>query len=644
MTTGLRFVLLGSVEAWRGESQLDLGTPQQRAVLVFLLLREGRAASTEEIADALWGERAPRSARSVVRTYISRLRIVLSASEEGEEVIGSSGSGYAVALEAAYVDVNSFHHLVRRARAARAQGNLAEAVDLFYNALRLWRGTPLSATRGDYIDQERMRLLQHKIAVLEERLELELELGRHVEAGEELADAIAVEPMRERLHELQMISLYRSGRQAEALAVYGRIRQLLAAELGIDPSAGLRDLYQRILRGDPGTAAPARRSAAVVSTWRAPAQLPAAPPGFVGREEEVKAVQEALISTAWAPVVAITGLGGMGKTALAVHAAQMLRDRFPDGQLYADFRAFNDRPGALAAVLVSFLRSFDVREEQVPACLEERVALWRTVLADRRVLIVLDGVIDAEQVCHLLPANPGCAAIVTTWRHMIGLHGVHWVNLDALSPADAMEMLARLVGHRRISQERQAAAELVDLCSHQPLAIRVAANLLQIRPRWTVRQACLHLEEVLYRPEGADDGRVLIEAPLLRAQSRLDPQEATAFRLAALYDHGELTVESGAELLGIPLSGAHRLLETLVDANLLLAGPDGTYRYHRLVKAFARRQAWEREGGERCDAALDRLRRFEGTTMIGQVGRHAAGKSLYARATLEGQALVMVPR
>ncbi|WP_219466500.1 AfsR/SARP family transcriptional regulator, partial [Nonomuraea rhizosphaerae] len=335
MDTGLRFTLLGPVQGWCGETELDLGTPQQRAVLALLLLREGEVVSIDEIVDALWEERTPASARAIVRTYLSRLRRALASGE----VIRASGGGYAVPPGSVEVDWARFSGLVREAQAVRADGRPAEAAGLLREALRLWRGTPLGGARGDYVDQERTRLAQHRVAALEERLALDLELGRHAEVSEELAAAVAAEPTRERLRELRMTALYRSGRQAEALAAYDEVRRLLATELGIDPGAGLRELHQRILRADPGLAAPPRHPDADLATqhlapdlatryaasgarhsvpaeWP-PAQLPAAPPGFVGRRAESAAVQEALRPAGGAPVVAITGLGGMGKTALA---------------------------------------------------------------------------------------------------------------------------------------------------------------------------------------------------------------------------------------------------------------------------------------------------------------------------------------
>ncbi|MET7327138.1 BTAD domain-containing putative transcriptional regulator [Nonomuraea sp. NPDC005650] len=608
MNTGLRFALLGPVRGWRGATELDLGSPQQRALLAFLLLREGEAASIDEIIDALWGERPPESARAVVRTYVCRLRRIVSSGADDDQVIRSSGCGYVISAGAVSVDWHSFREHVGEAQAARARGNVAEAAGLLRSALHLWQGMPLGGARGDYVDRERTRLVQRRVAALEERLSFDLELGRHAEASEELAAAVAAEPMRERLRELQLIALYRSGRQAEALSAYDEVRRLLAVELGIDPGAGLRELHQRILRADPGLAPP--RPAPAVAAERPPAQLPAVPPGFVGRQAELAAVHDTLGSDGWTPVVAITGIGGVGKTALAVQAAHAMRDRFPDGQLYANLRASTGRPAAPATVLGFFLRSLGVPADRLPGRLEERAALWRTVLADRRALIVLDDAGDANQVRHLLPAALGSAAIVTTWRHLIDLPGVRWIGLDTLPPEDALELLARLAGHRRVLAERQEAVELADLCSHQPLAVRVAADLLQARPHWTVRQVRMRLEDDLHRPAGANDGCALIEAPLLLAQSLLDAQQATAFRLAALPDYGELTAETVAALLGVPRPRAHRLLESLVDAHLLLAGPGGTYRYHGLVKAFARRQAWAREGVQRCDAALSRLLRF----------------------------------
>lgn len=608
MTTELRFALLGQVRAWRGETELDLGAPQQRAVLAFLLLREGRAASIEEITEALWGERAPESARAVVRTYICRLRRAVSSDEEDDRVIRSLRGEYAISVGTVHVDWDDFREKVNRAQ--DAQGNPAEAAGLLRNALRLWQGTPLGGARGDFVGQERTRLLHHRTAALEERLALELELGRHAEVSEELAAAVAAEPVRERLHELLMIALYRSGRQAEALLAYEDVRRLLATELGVDPGVGLREVHQRILRADPALAAPPTLPPPVLLPERPPAQVPAALPGFVGRQVESAGIQGTLRSAGGTRIVAITGLTGMGKTALAVHAAHNLRDRFPDGQVYANLEISDGGAVDPGAVLGGFLRSFGVPESRMPDHAEERAALWRTVLDDRRVLIVLDDATDADQVRPLLPAAPGCAAIVTTYRRIYNLSGVHWVTVDALSPADALEMLARLVGHGRVLGERRDAVALVELCSHQPLAIRVAADLLQARPHWTVRQARRRVEDDVNRPVGTNEGCKLIEAPLLLAQSRLEPQQATAFRLAALPSDGELTAESMAALLDMPPPQAYRLLESLVDMHLLLTAPNGTYRFHRLVQAFARRQAWEHEGGERCDAALSRLARF----------------------------------
>ncbi|WP_234471129.1 AfsR/SARP family transcriptional regulator, partial [Streptomyces sp. MBT70] len=315
----LRFSLLGPVRAWRGEESLPTGSPYQRALLAALLMREGRTATAAELIDSLWGAEPPASALPVVRTYASRLRKVL-----GSDVVVSRSGGYAIsALPEGAVDLWTAQRLAEEAERARAAGDLDQARDVLGRALAVWDGEPLAGVPGPYAEAQRARLEEWRLQLIESRLDLDLEQGRHAEAVAELTALTAAHPLRERLRELLMLALYRSGRQAEALAVYADTRRLLAEELGVDPRPGLSYLQQRILQADPALSAPSAPVTGPAALPVVPAQLPASVPDFTGRTAFVEELHDVLASGEGEvmAVSSLTGIGGVGKTALAVQVA-----------------------------------------------------------------------------------------------------------------------------------------------------------------------------------------------------------------------------------------------------------------------------------------------------------------------------------
>ncbi|WP_405577704.1 BTAD domain-containing putative transcriptional regulator [Streptomyces sp. NBC_01190] len=592
----IRFAILGPVRAWGQAGELDLGSPQQRALLALLLLREGRPVGTDEMLDALWGDQAPRGARGTVRTYVYRLRAVLAE----VAAIESAGGGYRLTVHGGTVDLGEFHRLVRRARRARHQGDRTGAAAGLREALGHWRGRPLSDVRGPFVDEERRRLEDVRLVTLEEWFAAELDLGGRPELAVELAAAVAEQPLREGLREQLMLSLYRAGRQAEALAVYQQGRSILRDELGVDPGPGLRRLHERILTADPALAPSSvpPRSVAV------PAQLPPDSPVFTGRQAEIAELTAVLDSGSRSAVAGITGLGGSGKTALAVHVAHAMSDRFPDGLLFADLGG----PGAPVApleVLGRFLRALGVVDP--PRSLDERAALWRTLCAGRRLLVVLDDAADAEQVRPLMPAAAGCAVLLTSWHRMVDLQA-HWHRLDMLRPRDALRLLAAIAGPERVLGEREASVRLVAACSHQPLSVHVAAARLAARPLWTIEQILAQLADDLRQPVVMHEDCGIVDRPFRAAQARLDGPHRTAFHLAAVPDCARLSAAAAAALLDLPENQARAVMETLVDAHVVETDSDG-YHYHGLVKAFARRQARNDLGAARVQEALHRLLR-----------------------------------
>jgi DNA-binding SARP family transcriptional activator len=617
MAEGLWFTVLGPVRGWYGDAELALGSPQQRAVFAFLLLREGRPAAAEEIIESLWGEDSPRSVNGVLRTYIYRLRKLFATGPHADPLIQSAGGSYLLTAADESVDVRLFQRHITQARAARVGKDPAHAACLLRQALSLWQGTPLSGIRGPYAQRQRQRLEQLHAEAQEDLLAASLELGNYQEAIPELISAVADRPLHERLRELLMLALYRAGRQAEALDVYTETYQLLDSELGVAPGPALRELHTRILQADPALEPPdialpvhptEPTAPATAPLAPVPAQIPPDIPDFTGRATEITKIAEVLsVADGSVPAIGLTGLGGMGKTTLAIHAAHLLRGRFPDGQVYADLGAGRDNPADPAEVLAGFLRASGVQD--VPSTLNERAALWRTLLTDRKMLVVLDNAAVGEQVRHLLPAAAGCASIVTSWRRIVGLPGLHWIKVDAMAPEDSLRLLARIAGEDRVTAEPDPARRLVAACSHQPLAVRLVAASLLDRPAWSVTQIAAQLDEDVRDPIVMDAGRALVDESFERTQNQLDDDAAAAFRLLAVPDNRYLTAPSAAVALGLTVSSALAVLERLVDAHLLLPDTEagGRYYYHKLVKAHARRQAQSVDGPERCRGVVMRL-------------------------------------
>ncbi|MFF1811535.1 BTAD domain-containing putative transcriptional regulator [Streptomyces sp. NPDC058251] len=615
-SAALRFSVLGPVRAWRGDDPLPAGSPQQRALLAALLLREGRTATAAELIDALWGDEPPSQALAAVRTYASRLRKTL-----GAEVLVSESGGYAIrAPREGALDLAQAQERAADAEKARGAGDLCRARELLREALGLWDGEPLASLPGPYAETQRARLEEWRLQLLESRLDMDLEQGCHAEAVSELTALTAAHPLRERLRELLMLALYRSGRQAEALAVYADTRRMLADELGVDPRAGLKELQHRILQADPGLAEPSAPAAEPAAAPVLPAQLPATVPDFTGRTSFVAELSDVLASAEGRvmAVSALAGIGGVGKTTLAVHVAHQARGAFPDGQLYVDLQGAGSRAAEPETVLGAFLRALGTADSAIPDSLEERSALYRSVLDGRRVLVLLDNARDAAQVRPLLPGTEGCAALVTSRMRMVDLAGAHLVDLDVMSPEEALLLFTRIVGEERVASEREAALDVVAACGFLPLAIRIAASRLAARRTWTVSVLAAKLADERRRLDELQAGDLAVKATFELGYGQLEPAQARAFRLLGLADGPDISLAAAAAVLDLPAESTEDLLESLVDTSLLESAAPGRYRYHDLVRLYARSCAErdEHPPSER-DAAVSRLLDFYLATAAG---------------------------
>ncbi|WP_279345504.1 BTAD domain-containing putative transcriptional regulator [Streptomyces sp. AP-93] len=584
----LRFSVLGPVRIWRDNEPLPSGTPQQHALLAALLLREGRTATASELIDAIWGEDPPQQALATIRTYASRLRKMLDPG-----ILATESGGYAIRTPADSLDLGIARRLAADADRARAAGDHALAHTLIARALDLWEGEPLTGVPGPHADTERARLAEWRLQLLEIRIDLELQAGRHAETVSELVSLAAAHPLRERLRELLMLALYRSGRQAEALAVYADTRRLLADELGVDPTRELITLHARILRADPELASPMASHTAITTTLviAPPAQLPATVPDFTGRDALIAELRGILSGTGGAGrvrVLALSAFAGVGKTTLAVHVAHAARADFPDGQLYVDLQGNAPRPAEPETVLAAFLRALGAADEAIPDTPAERSALFRSMLDSRRLLVLLDNARDAAQVQPLLPGTGRSAAVITSRVRMMALPGAHLVDLDVMSPEEARLLFTRIVGHERVAAERHAVLDVVGACGFLPLAIRIAAARLAARRTWTVSVLAAKLADERRRLDELQAGDLAVKAAFELGYGQLEPAQARAFRLLGLADGPDISTAAAAAVLDLPEYEAEDMLESLVDASLLESAAPGRYRYHDLVRLYAR--------------------------------------------------------
>ncbi|WP_406134573.1 BTAD domain-containing putative transcriptional regulator [Streptomyces sp. NBC_01089] len=597
-TRGLCFRILGPLEAAVSGKRLLLSGVVQERVLSMLLLEPGRVVPMPRLVEAAW-EDPPATASHQVRKAVSDLRRRLP--DDG--VILTDGSGYRMVVAPGQLDLLEFDARIRAAEQDLRDDRRPEAAARLDAALGLWRGSVLSGQGGSVIEAAATALEERRLVATEELYDLRLALGLSGELVAGLRMLVSAHPLRETFRSQLMLALYRTGRKAEALNEYGQVREFLADELGVDPGPPLTKLYEGILRDEPGLVLPWQESAPVPDEPPAPpvrvCTLPQPLADFTGRARELAELlncvdaadlQEGSDSRS-ARVVAVDGMGGSGKTSLAVWAAHRLADRFPDGQLHVDLRGFTpgeQPPVPPGTALHHLLRSLGVDDDQIPSDTEARANLWRATVAGRRLLLLLDNAAHVDQVTPLLAASPGCLVLITSRSRLLDLDGVSWVSVGLMTPQDSAALVAATLGADRVEAEPESAAELAELCGHLPLALRIATARLRNRSSWTLRYLAERLRDETRRLDELRSPQRSVSATLHLSYMALDEPQRAAFRTLGLHPSTGVDVHSAAALLGTGPHDAESTLEVLLDMRLVQQPQLGIYTLHDLVRSFAR--------------------------------------------------------
>ncbi|MBG0826640.1 tetratricopeptide repeat protein [Planomonospora sp. ID67723] len=586
----MRFTLLGPVQMIVDGAPLTGIAPRHRAVLAYLLLNAGRVISIERLIDAMWGYDRPDTARSQIHASITAIRKVLRGAG-AVRLLETRAGGYVAQPEPGQVDAQEFTELV-------AAGELRGALDL-------WSGEALEDVHAHYVGGVRELWNDRRLSAYERLVEGELAAGRHGDLLDELAAQATANPLREKINGHLVLALHRAGRQADALAAARSYRTALADEQGLDPGHAFTELERAVLADDPALRL-ADAAPVVAGPPRRSTYLPYDIPDFSGRTAEL----ERLVGEYHGPtVVTIDGMAGIGKTALAVHVAHRLAARHPDGRLFVDLQAHTAgrEPVDSSAALEALLRQLGVPADRIPVTLVERSALWRAELSGRRVLAVLDNALDADHVRPLLPGASDTLVLITSRRRLVDLAGARALSVDVLAEEDGVELFGRIVGERA-HDEPDAVREVLQLCGHLPLAIRISAARLQHRPRWTVSYLAGRLRDHRRLLDG-------VSAAFTVSYEQLSAEEQRMFRLLGLAPGRDIDARGAAALAGIPEDEAEDLLEGLLDAHMLLQYEPGRYTFHDLLREHARSIA-EDDGAvlrlltyylHRSRAAVDRL-------------------------------------
>lgn len=619
-TSALEFRVLGPVQVWLRGFEVQLGGSKQRTVLAALLLAHGRVVTDGALSALLWGDEPPRTSGAQIYTYVSRLRRTL-----GDAVsLVRSGQGYALRAPGAWFDLDEYVALARRGRAALEQGRPDVASLQLAAALGLWRGDALGSGTEFLAETEAAALEESRLDAQELWVEAELALGRCRELIAELTALVAAHPLRERFRAQLMTALWRSHRRADALRVFFEGRELLADELGVDPSPLLTELYEEIVAEPPdappvGTpAGPAGGSGASGAgpTPRVPVTVPAMLPpdlaDFTGRRSETDRLGRWLgidgaATPAGGPVptqrresgaglprlALISGPPGVGRSSLAVHVAQRARASYPDGQLFVDLGAPGEPRVPVRDVLAWFLRALGATADGIPSDTQERAQVYRSLLARRRVLVVLENAVSDEQVHLLLPAGAGCGVLITSTEPLAAVPVDRQIDLGPFDIAEAMLFLRRAGAHQRVALERAAALELIDSCGRFPLALRILSLQLSRKPHWSLRRMVSHLRAEATRLDRLQAGSLCIRPALDRLFDAVEDGRLTQLRMLADLPTPSFTADAVGRFLGMSESLAEHILEHLLDRRLLEvagqdAGPRPLYSFPPLTRLAAR--------------------------------------------------------
>jgi DNA-binding SARP family transcriptional activator/tetratricopeptide (TPR) repeat protein len=616
----LQVRLFGPVEVLAAGRPVAITQPGLRALLALLALSANRVVSESALIDGLWRDEEVRPREGNLHAQVYQLRRRLTAMEPGRSSsrLVTKPPGYQLTLGPEESDLSQFTGLVARGRAAARGGDAEAAVSALGEALALWRGPALAdvADITGRLTAEAAALDEQRLAVQADHADAALAVGRHAELAVDLAPLVAQHPLRERLRGQLMLALYRSGRQAEALACYQAGWRVLRGELGVEPGTELKDLQDKILHADPSLAAPSAGVRANVGPV-VPRQMPAGARHFVGRAPELKQL-DALLSQevpgGTVVITAISGIGGIGKTALALRWGHQVAARFPDGQLYVNLRGYD--PGGVPLTppeaIRGFLDALGVPPTEIPESPDVQVALYRTILADRRMLILLDNARNPDHVRPLLPASPGCLVIVTGRSAMTGLSitdGAMTIPLGLVSQAEAEELMAGRLGPDRLAAEPEATAQLITLCGRLPLALAITAARAAAHPAVALASFAAQMSSEHDRLDAFDigDAATSVRAVFSWSVSQLSDGAARLFRILALHPGPDFTAAAASSLAGLPAQEARRLLAELVGASLISEQVSGRYAFHDLLRAYAGEQVASAETASDRQAALRRL-------------------------------------